>query len=102
MGVEDQRAWGIEDTRHYDLAVRRCRERQRCGAFHSMISWFLLLGLQLLEQGVEALVVPFPQPAVAFQPFRGVPQPLGLEAAGSSLRVAAARDQAGPLEHLEM
>src|SRR5256885_16710160 len=66
------------------------------------ISWSCFLGFELLEQGIEALVVALPQPPVALQPFGRFPQPLGLEAARPSLRVAAARNQAGALHDLQV
>src|SRR2546422_10252617 len=67
-----------------------------------MISRCLRFGLELIEQRVEALVVPFPQPAVAFQPPGRLAGPLGLEAARPPLRVTAARNQAGALQHLQV
>src|SRR2546422_5470345 len=70
--------------------------------FSSVIPRCLRFGLELIEQRVEALVVPLPQPAVALQPLGGFPQALGLEAAGPPLRVAAARNQAGPLQDLQV
>src|SRR5213596_235865 len=66
------------------------------------ISWCWVLGFELLEQGIEALVVALPQPAVTFQPLGSLPQPLGLEAARPPLCVAAARNQAGALQHLQV
>ena len=53
--------------------------------------------LVLVEQRVEALVISFPQTAIAFQPLGSFSEPLGLEAARPPLRVAAARNQAGAL-----
>src|SRR3989442_10127692 len=66
------------------------------------ISWCWFLGFELLEQGIEALVVALPQPAVTFQPLGSLPQPLGLEAARPPLCVAAARNQAGALQYLQV
>src|SRR5207249_10539706 len=51
---------------------------------------------------LEAPVVPFPQTAIAFQPLGSFSEPLGLEAARPPLRVAAARNQAGALQHLQV
>src|SRR5947199_8298137 len=65
-------------------------------------SWCWVLGFELLEQGIEALVVALPQPAVTFQPLGSLPQPLGLEAARPPLCVAAARNQARALQHLQV
>src|SRR5436309_9444925 len=67
-----------------------------------MISRCLRFGLELVEQRIEAPVVPFPQTAIAFQPLGSSPGPLGLEAARPPLRVAAARNQAGALQHLQV
>src|SRR2546422_4321544 len=67
-----------------------------------MISRCLRFGLELIEQRVEALVVPFPQPAVPFQPPGRLAEPLRLEAARPPLRVTAARNQAGALQHLQV
>src|SRR5207247_1433691 len=67
-----------------------------------MISRCLRFGLELVEQRIEAPVVPFPQTAIAFQPLGSFSEPLGLEAARPPLRVAAARNQAGALQHLQV
>ena len=64
--------------------------------------FLLVLSLHLVEQGVQALEVALPELAVALQPFGGFRERLGLEPARPSLRVAAARDQAGALQHLEV
>ena len=61
-----------------------------------------LLGLQLFEQGVEALVIALPELAVALQPLGCFRERLRLELSRPPLRVTAARNQAGPLQHLEV
>ena len=61
-----------------------------------------LLRLQLVQQGVEALEAPLPELAVALEPVGGLGERLGLEPARPPLRVAAARNQPGALEHLEV
>src|SRR3989442_9234183 len=66
------------------------------------ISWCWFLGFELLEQGIEALVVALPPPGVTFQPLGSLPQPLGLEAARPPLGVAAAGNQAGAVHHLRL
>ena len=58
---------------------------------------FFLCGLQLFEQGVQALVGGLPELAVVFQPLRGFGERPGLEPSRPSLRVGAARDEAGAL-----
>jgi hypothetical protein len=61
-----------------------------------------LTELELLEQGVEALVVGFPDAAVLFEPLRSICEGLSFEAARAALGVAAARDEAGALEDFEV
>jgi hypothetical protein len=61
-----------------------------------------LAGLQLVEQGVEALEPALPEPAVVFEPFGGFRERPCLEPPRPSLRVAAAGDQAGAFQHLEV
>src|SRR5205085_10705823 len=61
-----------------------------------------LLGLHGVEQGVELLEVGLPMLAVALEPRAGLGERLRDEAARSALGVAAARDQAGLLQHLEV
>src|SRR5438105_3143242 len=55
--------------------------------------------LQVLVQPVEAL---FPEPAVVLDPLGGVLQRRRLQPARPPLRFAAARDQPGALQHLQM
>src|SRR4051812_31246801 len=62
---------------------------------------FLLL-LDVLEVSVEAVEASFPDDAIAFGPLRDVLERSGLDAAGSPLGVASARDEAGVLEHAEV
>src|SRR6267142_527747 len=62
----------------------------------------LLLRFELVEQGIQALEVALPAPAIVLQPPGRLRERPGLEAARPSLGVAPARDQPGPLEHLEV
>src|SRR5207248_5506102 len=57
---------------------------------------------QLIEQVVQALEVGLPEFAVAFEPFVGLRERLGFDAAGPPLGVAAARNQARAFQHLEV
>src|SRR5882762_6580038 len=66
------------------------------------VSTFLLLGLQLLEQRIEAPEGVFPNLAVAFQPLVGFCERPGLELPRPSLRVAAARNEACALQDLQV
>src|SRR5580704_1159291 len=60
------------------------------------------MSLHLLEQSVEALEVPGPNTAVSLKPCGGLRERLGLKPARAALRVAAVRNEAGALEHLEV
>src|SRR6266496_676104 len=60
------------------------------------------LALQLLQDVVEARVALLPVLAVRRDPVGDQLEAARLEAAGAALGVAAARDEAGPLEHLEV
>src|SRR5581483_4296559 len=62
----------------------------------------LLLGLELAQIGVEAVEALLPEPAIALEPFVDFLERQRLDAAGPPLRLAAAADQPGALEHLEM
>ena len=61
-----------------------------------------LAGFQFVEKGVQAPEVALPKLAVALQPFGGSREGLGFEAAWAALCVAAAGNQAGALEDLEV
>src|SRR5580704_16753179 len=63
---------------------------------------FRRFGLQHFQIGVEAIETLLEEPAIAFEPIVDVFERLRLDAAGAELRFAAARDQAGALQHLEM
>src|SRR6266566_212935 len=62
----------------------------------------LLLALQLLQHRIEACEVRLPDAAVALDPIGRLGERPRLEFAGPALRLAAAGDQAGSLEDLEM
>ena len=68
----------------------------------SMNGLMFLLSLQLIQQGVEALEAALPKPAVALQPCAGVCERLAFDPGRSALRVTAARDQPGALQHLQV
>src|SRR5438034_11695492 len=89
-------------TEIYTLSLHDALPISTFRRLSSMISRCLRFGLELVEQRIEAPVVPFPQTAIAFQPLGSFSEPLGLEAARPPLRVAAARNQAGALQHLQV
>src|SRR5437660_9146927 len=62
----------------------------------------LVLGLQRLEVVIEAVKAFLPEAAVAIEPVVDAFEGRGLDPTGPPLRRATARDQAGPLQHLEM
>src|SRR5262249_36876917 len=61
-----------------------------------------LLRLQFAQVLVEAVEPFLPKRAIVFQPFVQRLERSGLNAAGAPLRLAAARDEPGTLQHLEM
>src|SRR5688572_25791518 len=65
-------------------------------------SLLLLVLLKFLEVVVEAVEALFPEAAVMLDPTRGVLQRRGLEPAWPPLRLAAALNEPGALEHLEV
>src|SRR5205085_11067774 len=64
--------------------------------------FLFLLFLQLLQVFVESIETFLPELAVVIHPAGHFFQRPGVELAGTPLRVAAARDEPGPLQHLEM
>src|SRR6187455_1130030 len=60
------------------------------------------LGLQLAEIVLQAVEPLLPKPAIILEPLIDRLQRLRLDLAGPPLRLAAARDQACTLQHLEM
>ncbi len=66
------------------------------------VGTFFLLHLQLMQIVVEAIKAFRPELAIAFHPFGDVLERDGLEAAGTALSVAAARNQAGAFQHFEV
>ena len=64
--------------------------------------FLFLLFLQLLQVFVESIETFFPEFAVVLHPAGHFSQRAGVEPAGTPLRVAAARDEPGPLQHLEV
>src|SRR5690349_18381380 len=62
----------------------------------------LVLGLKLAEVILQPVEPLLPELTIALQPVVDAFQRLRLELAGPPLRLAAARDQAGGFQHLEM
>lgn len=58
--------------------------------------------LQRVEQRLEALEVLLPESAIALEPVDGLAEGPCVDPARASLRVAAAGDEAGTLQHFEM
>src|SRR5271167_3018956 len=71
-------------------------------ATSAVIAIFLLTALQFAEIRVEAIKAVVPEAAVVIEPLGSVLEPLRLDPAGPPLRPTAARDQAGPLQHLQV
>src|SRR5207245_8454315 len=61
-----------------------------------------LSGLQLAQIALEAVEALVPEAAIMLDPVGDLLQRARLQPAGPPLRLAAARDQAGALQHLEM
>ena len=61
--------------------------------------WLRLQDFEIVVEPIEALL---PQAAIAFEPVVNAFQRGRFEPAGPPLRLAAARDQAGVFQHLEM
>src|SRR5215207_5018868 len=61
-----------------------------------------LLGLELAQVVVEPVEALVEEAAVVLEPAVDALQSLGIEAAGTPLRLAAAGDEAGALQHLQM
>src|SRR5439155_7515277 len=84
---------------------RRVTVSSRCRAAAAALSlapiplFFRFELAQIVVQPVEPLV---PEPAVVLDPLGGVLQRRRLQPARPPLRFAAARDQAGALQHLQM
>ena len=62
----------------------------------------LLLSLQLVEILIQPVVALLPEAAIGLGPLGDVFQRLGPQAAGAPLSVAAARDESGTLENVEV
>src|ERR1700686_1402928 len=78
-----------------------CRSRLLFTAMFFTLG-FRRFGLRRFQIGVEAIKALLEEPAIVFEPVVDVFECLRLDAAGAELRFAAARDQAGALQHLEM
>src|SRR5205085_661547 len=78
---------------------RRCSCHYSNGSF---LEFAFRLGLDLGEEVFEPVEIGLPKTAIALDPFiRGIER-LDLDPAGAALTVAAARDEACALQHLEM
>src|SRR5262245_27736152 len=82
-------------------------KREGLSAWSSSFSSFRgatarLSRLQVFEDVVQASEVAFPILAIALEPRARFREGAGLESARAPLSVASARDEPGPLEHLEM
>jgi hypothetical protein len=65
----------------------------------------MLLGLLRLKCGeiaIEPTHILFPEPAIVLYPIRNLPKRSSFQTAGTPLRVAAAPDETGAFENLEM
>src|SRR6266545_904692 len=63
---------------------------------------FLLLLLQFLQVGVQAIEAFLPIAAIALEPLVGILERPRFEPAGAPLRLSRARDETGALQHLEV
>ena len=108
--LEHERTRGIEEPRadHHGRVLPEVDAisfghasllRVLCAGFSAVLG---LLGLQLLQVGLQAIQPLVPKPAIAFQPVVDGPQAVGRDAARAPLRLPPARDQPGPLQHLEV
>src|SRR5690348_10344044 len=68
----------------------------------ALLAAIFLLLLQLAQIVVEAVEALLPEAAIMLDPARHVLERSGLEPAWPPLRLAAARDEAGALQHLEV
>src|SRR6267143_5628233 len=67
-----------------------------------LASMSLLLRFQLAEVIVQAIEAFFPEMPVVFQPIGGILERTRSERAGSPLRLAAAFDETGAFQHLQV
>src|SRR3970282_2890796 len=67
-----------------------------------VVALFLLPLLNLSQVFVQAIETLRPDAAISFQPLIGILERVRLEPAGAPLRLAAARNEAGALQHLEV
>src|SRR5258708_6427240 len=61
-----------------------------------------VLSLQFVQIGLQTVEALLPETAVVLQPIRGILERRRIEAARAPLRVSAAADEPGALQHLEM
>src|SRR3981189_3565978 len=84
---------------------RMVSSRSAAGAsalFRALASMCSLLSLQLAEICIEALEALLPVAPIAPGPFRHLLQRSGPQPAGPGLRLAAANDESGTLQHLQV
>src|ERR1700681_2453756 len=92
-------------TRGASKVRRMLSSRCAAGAlalFRAFASMCFLLSLQLAKIGIEAFEAVLPVAAIALGPFRHVLERGCLQAGGPGLGLAAAGNEAGSLEHLQM
>src|SRR5262245_14908137 len=82
------------------MAMMACGSRSRSMLFRAATR--LPLGLQLAQVIVQAIETFLPEAAIGLEPRIDALEGVGLDAAGPPLRLAAARDEARTLQHLEM
>src|SRR5262249_13091932 len=92
------------NTRLRGASKTRVRTSTRSAAAAALLpaAMFLLLLLQFAQILVQTVETLLPEPPILLQPVAGVLERPGVEAAGPQLRLAAAGDQAGALQHLEV
>src|SRR5438045_4821456 len=94
----------MSKTRSAGASNRRVAEIERASSVFAaaVAGIFLLLVLNFAKVFVQSVEAFFPESAVVIDPLGDVLERAGVEVAGPPLRVAAAGDQAGALEHFEV
>src|SRR5213594_3367167 len=86
-------------TRRRGASKTRVRTSSRSA---DSVAALVLAAMFLLQKVVQAIEALLPEASVVFEPVRSVLERTRPEPAGSPLGLAAARDQAGALQHLEV
>src|SRR5688572_33095570 len=106
VSASKTRCRGASKRRVSSISVSDGVETLKVRLFAALLTGmgFLLgvLGFHLLEVAVEAVEPCLPNMAVAFSPVRHFLERRRLDAAGSPLRLAAARDEPGAFQHAEV